>query len=465
MALGAYAMGASQGFVYVRAEYPLAVERLKKAIDDAEAGGLLGDHILGTQFSFHLDIVKGAGAFVCGEETALIASAEGRAGRPSPRPPFPAQKGYKGAPTNINNVETWCNVPVILARGPEYFRSIGTEKSPGTKVFSLVGKAKDTGLVEMALGQPLSDIVYGMGGGAGPRKSVRAVQTGGPSGGCIPASSFDARVDYESLASIGAIMGSGGMVVMDQDNCMVDVARYFVNFTAAESCGKCAPCREGLSQMLRILTNICRGQAQLSDLDDLERLARTVKDTALCGLGQTAANPVLTTLAYFRDEYEWHILEKRCDAGVCESLYSALCENSCPMHMNIPGYLALLGEGRIEDAYELTLRDNPLPGSLGRICHFHCQMRCRRDDLDEPVAQGEIHRYLADTMYKIGREKDTWARLARERLPDTGKRVAVVGAGPAGLTAAFYLRRLGHELTVYDAQAKAGGILRYGIPA
>ncbi len=465
MALGAFAMGASQGFVYVRAEYPLAVERLTRAIADAEAAGFLGDRILGSDFSFHLDIVKGAGAFVCGEETALIASAEGRAGRPNPRPPFPAQKGYRGLPTNINNVETWCNVPVIVARGAEYFAAVGTEKSKGTKVFSLVGKARNTGLVELKLGTPLSDMVYGMGGGAGPRKSVRAVQSGGPSGGCISVADFGASVDYESLAAVGAIMGSGGMIVMDEDNCMVDVARYFVSFTAAESCGKFAPCREGLSQMLRILTDITKGKAELGALDELERLARTVKDSALCGLGQTAANPVLTTLKYFRDEYVEHIVDKRCKGGVCEDLFSALCENSCPLHMNIPGYLSLLSEDRIEDAFDLTVRDNPLPGSIGRICHFHCQMRCRRDDIDEPVSQGEIHRYLADTMYKLGREKDTWKRLVAERLPDTGKRIAIVGAGPAGLVAAFYLRRLGHSVTVYDAQAKAGGILRYGIPA
>ncbi|PKL08939.1 MAG: proton-conducting membrane transporter [Spirochaetae bacterium HGW-Spirochaetae-7] len=464
MVLGAYAMGAATGIVYVRAEYPLAVERLRKAIADAYAAGFLGERIMGSNFSFSLEIVSGAGAFVCGEETALIASVEGKAGRPLPRPPFPAQKGYLGMPTNINNVETWCNVPVIIARGASYFTDIGTEKSPGTKVFSLVGKVKNTGLVELPLGTPLADIVYGMGEGAGAHKHIKAVQTGGPSGGCIPASKFDVHVDYESLASLGAIMGSGGMVVMDQDNCMVDVAKYFVSFTSAESCGKCAPCREGLSQMLRILTAISRGEGGAEDLVELDRLARVIKDSSLCGLGQTSANPVLTTLEYFRDEYESHILEKRCDAGTCESLFEALCENSCPLHMNIPGYLALLEDGRIEDAFELTLRDNPLPGSMGRICHFHCQMRCRRETLDEPVAQGEIHRYLADTMYKMGREKDVWARLVKEKKPATGRTVAIIGAGPAGLAASFYLSRLGHDVTVFDSKAKAGGILRYGIP-
>ncbi len=465
MLLGAYAMGASRGFIYVRAEYPLAVERLRKAFQDAGAAGLLGQKILNTDFSFDLEIVQGAGAFVCGEETALTASAEGKAGRPVPRPPFPAEKGFRDFPTNINNVETWCNIPAIVAKGGAWFAGIGIPKSTGTKVFSLVGKVTNTGLVELPLGTRLEKMVYGMGGGAGPNKRIRAVQSGGPSGGCIPADKFDAPIDYESLASIGAIMGSGGMVVMDQDNCMVDVARYFVSFTASESCGKCAPCREGLSQMLRILTDVSRGEAKESDLGELERLARTVKDSALCGLGQTSANPVLTTLKYFREEYERHIRDQRCDAGTCQHLFSALCENSCPMHMNIPGYLALLKEGRLEDAYELTLRDNPLPGSIGRICHFHCQTRCRRETLDDSVQQGEIHRYLADTIRKMGREQAVWKRLVDEKAKPTGKRVGVVGAGPAGLTAAFYLARLGHEVTVYDEKEKAGGILRFGIPA
>ncbi len=465
MILGAYAMGANKGFVYVRAEYPLAVDRLKKALDDTRALGLLGKNILGSDFSFDLEIVMGAGAFVCGEETALTASAEGKAGRPVPRPPFPAEKGFKGLPTNINNVETWCNVPAIVSKGGAWFAGIGLPKSTGTKVFSLVGKVNNTGLVELPLGTKLEKMIYGMGGGAGMNKAIRAVQSGGPSGGCIPADKFDATIDYESLASIGAIMGSGGMVVMDQDNCMVDVARYFVSFTAAESCGKCAPCREGLSQMLRILTDVSKGSATYADLDELERLARTIKDSALCGLGQTAANPVLTTLKYFREEYERHIRDKRCDAGTCESLFCALCENSCPMHMNIPGYLALLKEGRLEDAYELTLRDNPLPGTIGRICHFHCSTRCRRDTIDDPVQQGEIHRYLADTIRKMGREQAVWKRLADEKAKPTGKKVAIVGSGPAGLAAAFYLVRLGHEVTIYEDKEKAGGILRYGIPA
>ena len=465
MLIGAYVMGASEGIMYVRAEYPLAVQRFKKAVASARERGFVGSNIFGSSFSFELSYVEGAGAFVCGEETALIASIEGRAGRPIPRPPYPAQKGLWGKPTNINNVETWFNVPVIVTIGGSEFAKFGTEKSTGTKVFSLVGKIKNTGLVELPLGTLLQNIIYQMGEGTGTKKKIRAVQTGGPSGGCIPVEHFDTPVDYESLTKLGTIMGSGGMVVMDQDNCMVDVARYFVEVTYDESCGKCTPCREGLAQSLALLNKITHGEATMQDLDTLEQLSYVIRDSALCGLGQTSSNPVLSTLKYFRDEYEKHIVQKRCKAGVCDNLFMALCENSCPLHMNIPGYLQLLKELRLEEAFELTLRDNPLPGTVGRICYFHCQTRCRRDMVDDPVSQGEIHRYLADTMYKMGREKEIYQRLIKEKLSPTGKNIAIVGAGPAGLTAAYYLVRLGHNVTIYDSHAKAGGILQYGIPA
>ena len=465
MLIGAYVMGASEGVMYVRAEYPLAVQRFRKAAEVARACGLLGKNIFGSSFGIDLSYVQGAGAFVCGEETALIASIEGKAGRPIPRPPYPAQKGLWERPTNINNVETWFNVPLIVAIGGAEFAKFGTQNSTGTKVFSLVGKIKNTGLVELALGTTLDKIIYQMGEGTGSKKKVRAIQTGGPSGGCVPVEHFNTPVDYESLTKLGTIMGSGGMVVMDQDNCMVDVARYFVEVTASESCGKCAPCREGLSQALSILNKITSGDATMEDLENLEDLAYSIKDSSLCGLGQTSANPVLTTLKYFREDYEKHIVQKRCKAGVCDKLFMALCENSCPLHMNIPGYLQLLKEGRIEEAFELTLRDNPLPGTVGRICYFHCQMRCRRDMIDDPVSQGEIHRYLADTMYKMGKEREIYQRLIKEKLSPTGKNIAIVGAGPAGLTAAYYLVRLGHGVTVYESHAKAGGILQYGIPA
>ena len=337
MLIGAYVMGASEGIMYVRAEYPLAVERFKKAVAAAKEYGILGENIFGSSFNFSLSHVEGAGAFVCGEETALIVSIEGKAGRPIPRPPYPAQKGLWGKPTNINNVETWFNIPVIVTIGGNEFAKFGTQNSTGTKVFSFVGKIKNTGLVELPLGTPLQNIIYQMGEGTGNKKKIRAVQTGGPSGGCIPVEYFNTPVDYESLTKLGTIMGSGGMVVMDQDNCMVDVARYFVEVTSKESCGKCTPCREGLAQALSMLNKITHGEGTMDDLDTLERLAYVIRDSSLCGLGQTSSNPVLSTLRYFRDEYERHIIQKRCKAGVCENLFVALCENSCPLHMNIPG--------------------------------------------------------------------------------------------------------------------------------
>lgn len=464
MTIGAYAMGASKGVVYIRAEYPLAVQRLKGAIKQAKELGFLGENILNSGFSFDIDIVEGAGAFVCGEETSLIHSIEGKSGRPTPRPPYPAERGLYGKPTNINNVETWCNVPVIISKGGEWLTETGTEKSPGTKVFSLVGKVKNTGLVELPLGSTLETIVFKIGEGTGTQKRVKAVQSGGPSGGCIPVEYLNTPVDYESLNSLGAIMGSGGMVVMDQDNCMVDVARYFTEFSNGESCGKCTPCREGLAQTLHILNKVTEGVATTEDIDTLVKLGEVIKSSALCGLGQTAPNPVLTTLRYFRDEYDHHMIEKKCEPGICHSLFTALCENSCPLHMNIPRYLQLLKEDKLDDAFESTLRDNPLPSTLGRICHFHCQMKCLRETIDAPVSQGDIHRFIADTAYRDGKAQKVYARLIREKLPPTYKKIAIIGAGPAGLTAAYYLVRLGHDVTVFESDTDAGGILRWGIP-
>jgi NADH-quinone oxidoreductase subunit F len=464
MIIGAFAMGASKGVVYVRAEYPLAVERLGIALGQARKAGLLGKNILGSSFSFDIDVVEGAGAFVCGEETALIASIESETGRPRPRPPFPAEKGLYGKPTTINNVETWFNIPVIVNKGAGWFTQTGTEKSAGTKVFSLVGKIKNTGLVELPLGTPLKTLIYNIGEGTGTTKAVKAVQSGGPSGGCVPPEYFDTAVDYESLAELGAIMGSGGMVVMDDDNCMVDVARYFTEFTASESCGKCTPCREGLFQSLRMLKDITEGKADEDTLRELKGLADVIKDSSLCGLGQTAPNPVLTTLLRFRYEYLEHIRDKKCRAGVCQALFMSQCENSCPLHMNMPGFLELVKENRLRDAYDMILNYNPLPSSTGRICHFHCKMRCRREDIDQPIAQGEAHRYVADTIYKSGHDRDVIRRLIKRKLPPTGKKVAIIGGGPTGLTAAFYLARMGHDVCVHEAQPEAGGILRYGIP-
>ncbi|MGI6576024.1 MAG: NADH-quinone oxidoreductase subunit NuoF [bacterium] len=326
MLIGAYAMGASEGYVYIRAEYPLAIKRLKIALQQAEELGLMGDNILGTDFSFRLHIKEGAGAFVCGEETALMASIEGRRGMPRPRPPFPANKGLWDKPTNINNVETWANVAPIIRHGASWYAAIGTEKSKGTKVFALTGKVKNTGLVEVPMGISMREIIFDIGDGILGDKKFKAVQIGGPSGGCLPEELLDLSVDYESLTGAGAIMGSGGLVVMDEGTCMVDVARFFLDFTRAESCGKCTPCREGIQRMREILQRISEGKGKMEDLDNLELLAKNIKDTALCGLGQTCPNPVLSTLRYFRDEYEAHIKDKKCPAGVCQALLTYYIE-------------------------------------------------------------------------------------------------------------------------------------------
>lgn len=343
MAICGYAIGADEGYIYVRAEYPLAIKRLRIAIEQAEAMGLLGDNIFGSGFSFKLHIKEGAGAFVCGEETALMASIEGKRGMPRPRPPFPAVAGLWGKPTNINNVETFGNVTSIITNGADWYAGFGTEKSKGTKVFALTGKINNTGLAEVPMGITMREIIYDIGGGITGGKKFKAVQIGGPSGGCLPESMLDLSIDYDSLTAAGAMMGSGGLVVMDEDTCMVDVAKFFLNFTQSESCGKCTPCREGTKRMLEILTRITtEGQGREGDIELLEELARNIKETALCGLGQTAPNPVLSTLKYFRHEYEAHIKEKRCPAGACEKLANyeitdacrgcGLCARQCPVN-------------------------------------------------------------------------------------------------------------------------------------
>ena len=322
MTIAGYAIGASQGYIYVRAEYPIAVQRLKIAIDQAREMELLGDDIFGSGFSFNIDLRLGAGAFVCGEETALMVSIEGNRGEPRPRPPFPAQKGLFGKPTILNNVETWANIPQIILHGPEWFSSMGTEKSKGTKVFALGGKIHNTGLVEVPMGTTLREIIEEIGGGIPGGKKFKAAQTGGPSGGCIPAEHFDIPIDYDNLVAIGSMMGSGGLIVMDEDDCMVDIAKFFLEFTVEESCGKCTPCRIGTKRMLEILEKITKGQATMADLDKLEELCYYIKANSACALGQTAPNPVLSTLQYFRDEYVAHIVDKTCPAGVCKALLS-----------------------------------------------------------------------------------------------------------------------------------------------
>lgn len=329
MAICGYAIGANQGYIYVRAEYPVAVERLGIAINQAKEYHLLGKNIFGTDFSFDIELRLGAGAFVCGEETALIASIEGYRGMPRNKPPFPAVKGLWGHPTNVNNVETFANIPVIFLKGPEWFKSIGTEKSSGTKVFALGGKIQNTGLLEVPMGTTLREVIFDIGGGIPNRRKFKAVQTGGPSGGCITEASLDTPIDFDNLIKLGSMMGSGGMIVMDEDNCMVDVARFYLDFTVDESCGKCTPCREGTKRMLDILNNICAGKGTLEDLDTLESLGKMIQESSLCGLGQTAPNPVLSTLKHFRDEYIAHVVDKVCPAGVCPDLTNYVIMDNC----------------------------------------------------------------------------------------------------------------------------------------
>ena len=342
MSIAGFAIGATQGYIYVRAEYPIAVKRLQLAIDQAREYGILGDNVLGTGHKFNLEIRLGAGAFVCGEETALMTSIEGHRGEPRPRPPFPAVKGLWEKPTILNNVETYANVPVIILKGAEWFSSIGTEKSKGTKVFALGGKINNTGLVEVPMGTTLREVVYDIGGGIPKGKKFKAAQTGGPSGGCIPASHLDTPIDYDSLIALGSMMGSGGLIVMDEDNCMVDIAKFFLEFTVDESCGKCPPCRIGTKRMLEILERITEGKGEAGDIEKLELLAKNIKASALCGLGQTAPNPILSTLKYFRDEYEAHVFDKKCPAGVCKSMMKytvdeskckscGICAKACPV--------------------------------------------------------------------------------------------------------------------------------------
>ncbi|MBM3285108.1 MAG: FAD-binding protein, partial [Candidatus Aminicenantes bacterium] len=458
MIIGAYAIGAREGYVYVRDEYPLAVEHISLAIEQARELGILGDNILGTGFEFNLHIAKGAGAFVCGEETALIASIEGKVGEPRQRPPFPVVKGLWGKPTTINNVETWGNVPLIIDKGAAWFAGIGTNGSKGTKIFSLVGKINNTGLVEVPMGISLREIIYDIGGGIPGGLEFKAVQTGGPSGGCIPKEMLDLPIDYESLTKAGSIMGSGGMIVMDEKTCMVDVARYFLNFLRDESCGKCISCREGTQRMWEIVKEITDGKGKKQDLALLEELAAAVKDASLCGLGQTAANPVLSTLRYFRQEYEAHIIQKKCPALVCQEIISSPCQYSCPISQEAPVYIALIAQGRFEEAYEIIARDNPLPSVCGRVCHHPCEKACRAGEAGDPIAIRALKRFVTDRAIEKGLDRRLEGRV-QDRDP-----VAVVGAGPAGLTAAYELARRGYRPTIFDSLPVPGGWLAKGIP-
>lgn len=457
MLICAFATGADRGVMYVRIEYPLAIRHLDNALRQARSLGLLGKNILGSGMDFDISLVKGAGAFVCGEETALMRSIEGRMGEPRQRPPFPVQSGIDGKPTLINNVETWANIPVIFEMGPKAYAAVGHDNA-GTKIFSLVGKIKNTGLVEVPMGLPIREIVYSIGGGASGSATIKAVQTGGPSGGCIPAEMFDLPIGYETLSKAGSIMGSGGMIVMDRNNCMVDVAKYFMNFLKGESCGKCFTCRKGTQRMYEILEDITLGKGTPEHLDLLEELALSVKDTAMCGLGQSAANPVLSTLKYFRNEYERHINDKTCDAFACKQLTGAPCRAACPVDTEPWRYVALVEKGDYEEAYRVIRSANPFPAVSARVCDRKCENRCTLGTSGgEAVAIRALKRFVTDkvdpSVYKPARAKKK------------NKQVAVVGAGPAGITAAHYLSLLGYPVTIFEAEDVLGGMLSCTLPA
>jgi NADH-quinone oxidoreductase subunit F len=459
MAIAGFAIGSAQGYAYVRAEYPLAVERLGIAIGQARARGFLGANILGTGFAFDLEIRKGSGAFVCGEETALMVSIEGKRGSPRPRPPFPAQAGLWGKPSLLNNVETYANIPIILTRGPAWYASFGTAKSKGTKVFALAGTVRNTGLVEIPIGTSLGDIIYELGGGVPNGKKFKAAQLGGPSGGCIPRQHLNVPVDYESLQELGAIMGSGGLIVMDEDTCMVDMARFFLDFVQDESCGKCPPCRIGTKRMLEIVNRICDGQGVEGDIERLEELGRIIRQTSLCGLGQTAPNPVLSTIRYFRHEYEAHIREKRCPAGVCPNLVRAPCQSACPANVDVPGFIALVGQGRIAEALRLHRERNPFAAVCARVCFHTCEDKCRRGLVDEALSIRGIKRYMVDEEVTMQHPE------VRPNKTNAQRKIAIVGAGPAGLSCAYFLARLGYRPHVFEAESRPGGMPVQTIPA
>ncbi|MGD9549365.1 MAG: NADH-ubiquinone oxidoreductase-F iron-sulfur binding region domain-containing protein, partial [Candidatus Krumholzibacteriia bacterium] len=458
MMIGGYAMGAEYGIIYVREEYPIAVEHLNLALQQCLELGLAGEDILGTGFDFHLSLKKGAGAFVCGEETALMASIEGRRGMPRPRPPFPAQAGVDGKPTNINNVETLANIPLIIGNGAAWYAEMGTEASRGTKIFSLAGKVNNTGLVEVPIGTTIKEVVFDIGGGIPKGRRFKAVQMGGPAGGCVPARFLNLPIDYDTIQRIGAIMGSGGMVVLDENNCMVEIARFFLNFTQSESCGKCAPCRLGTTQLLETLTRITDGRGRAEDIATIQSIGRTMTEASLCGLWQASPKPALSTLMYFEDEYREHIQEHRCAGAVCDAMVISACQHACPAGIDVPNYVAAIAQGDYRAAVEIIRERNPFPAVCGRVCIHPCEYKCRRGELDEPVAIRALKRFASDWYYQH-------YGAAHGSFPVTRpQKVAVVGAGPAGLTCAYFLAKMGYAATVFEAQPVSGGMLGIAVP-
>ena len=459
ISIGAYAIGATHGYIYARTEYPLAIKRMQNAIKHAREYGLLGEKIFGFDFNFDLTVFEGAGAFVCGEETALIHSIEGKPPEPRQRPPFPAQSGVWGYPTNINNVETLANIPMIINWGADRFAEIGTEESKGTKVFSLAGNINNAGLVEVPMGITLREIIYDIGGGVPFNRKFKAVQTGGPSGGVIPAKLLHLPVDYERLKQAGAIMGSGGMIVVDEDTCMVDFAKYFLQFTSDESCGKCSSCREGAAALYEILDKICRGQGREEDLDMLEEISYAVKDASMCGLGQTLPNPILSSLKYFRDEYVQHIKYKRCPAGVCKEIISSPCQHACPVEQDVPCYIGLIAQGRYAEALKIIRKENPLPGVCGRVCTHPCEAKCMAGrGGGTPINIRALKRFITDREVKDKLDAGISPKASN------GRKTAIIGAGPAGLSCGYYLALEGYKVTIFEALPVAGGMLAVGIP-
>lgn len=458
MIIAGYAIGAQHGYIYCRAEYPLAIRRLEIALEQARELGLLGENILRSDFSFDLSIKEGAGAFVCGEETALMASIQGQRGQPWPRPPYPAVSGLWGQPSNVNNVKSYAYTPRIIRMGASWFKGLGTEGSPGTAVFALTGMVNRTGLIEVPMGITLRDIIYDVGGGISQEKKFKAVQTGGPLGGCLPEEYLDTPVDFDSLRSAGAVMGSGGMIVADETTCMVEFAKYFMKFVCDESCGKCPPCRIGSTRMLEILERITSGKGEPEDLDRIRSLAKGMQDGSLCGLGQLAPSPVLSVLRHFEEEFWAHISEGRCPAASCEMLVRSPCVSACPAGVDVPAYLALVAQGRYAEALDVHRQANPFAMICGRVCPAFCEQVCRRGQIDEPIAIRQVKRFMADYYYL-----EPWT--PPKQAPPKDIKVAVVGAGPCGLTAALRLAQRGYQVTVFERMPKPGGMMTYGIPA
>ena len=458
MIIAGYAISAQAGYIYCRAEYPLAIKRLGIALAQARELGLLGENILGSGFSFDIYIKEGAGAFVCGEETALMASIQGERGQPWPRPPYPAVSGLWGQPSNVNNVKSYAYVPRIIRMGADWFKGLGTEGSPGTAIFALTGMVNRTGLIEVPMGITLRDIIYDVGGGIPEGKKFKAVQTGGPLGGCLPEAYLDTPVDFDSLRAAGAVMGSGGMIVADETTCMVEFAKYFLQFACDESCGKCPPCRIGSIRMLEILERITAGKGEPENIERIRYLATGMQRGSLCALGQLTPSPVLSVLRHFEEEFWAHISEGRCPAASCQMLVRAPCVSACPAGVDAPAYLALVAQGRYAEALAAHREANPFAMICGRVCPAFCEGVCRRGQVDEPIAIRHVKRFMADKYYA---EPWTPPRLA----PAKGVKVAVVGAGPCGLTAALRLAQQGYQVTVFERMPQPGGMMTYGIPA